>query len=434
MENVVKVSIIVPIYNVAKYLEECLDSLVNQTLTDIEIICINDGSTDESPSIVEKYASRDERIVYISKKNAGYGSAMNVGLREARGEYIGIVESDDFASLDMYEKLYKIAKENKLDIVKSNYYEHTDIGEDVKITRLDEIGYDYIFDPKDKMFLYDSIAHWSAIYSRELLISNEIYFRETPGACYQDVSFTYKTYLYAQNMMCLEDAYLHYRVDNQASSMKSKENAFAIFGEFEEIFKHLKMNNRVDLIKKVEQVKFIHFMVHYGRIDLLFKYAYLMKMTEILKDDESRGYIDSNSWNNMEKYSLMRKIINDYASFFKEENEILYYNRLVLGPYIINTKMGTDTIKTYLQGFNRLVVFGAGVYGKALMDDILKYHEIESFVVSDLSNAGQAIRNIPVIALEQLRPSDDLVLFVALKKSSQSDVVKMLYEKGFRKI
>ena len=97
----IKVSVLVPIYNVEKYLDKCLQSLCNQTLQEMEIICINDGSTDSSRQIIERYAKIDKRIVVIDKKNTGYGNSMNVGLDRASGEYIGIVESDDFIEPDM---------------------------------------------------------------------------------------------------------------------------------------------------------------------------------------------------------------------------------------------------------------------------------------------------------------------------------------------
>ena len=121
----IRVSVLVPIYNVEKFLPECLDSLVNQTLKDIEIICINDGSTDRSPQIIQEYAKKDKRIKVINKKNSGYGDSMNQGLKKAKGEYIGIVESDDFIDLDAFEKFYKIAKKYDCDVVKSNFYEYS---------------------------------------------------------------------------------------------------------------------------------------------------------------------------------------------------------------------------------------------------------------------------------------------------------------------
>ena len=125
-----KVSIIVPTYNVENYLRECMDSIVGQTLKDIEIICINDGSTDKSLEILKNYAAKDPRIIIVDKKNEGYGVGMNIGLERASGEYIGIVEPDDFVPANMYEDLYNAAKKNDLDFVKADFYRFTGNEED----------------------------------------------------------------------------------------------------------------------------------------------------------------------------------------------------------------------------------------------------------------------------------------------------------------
>jgi len=117
-----KVSIIVPIYNVEKYLKECIESLLNQTLMQIEIICVNDGSTDRSLQIAQEYSQKDNRLIIIDKQNYGYGHTMNRGLEIAKGEYIGIVESDDFVKENMFEILYNLAKKHDVDVVKSNFY------------------------------------------------------------------------------------------------------------------------------------------------------------------------------------------------------------------------------------------------------------------------------------------------------------------------
>lgn len=118
-----KVSILVPIYNNEVYLHECIDSIINQTLKDIEIILLDDGSTDNSPQICDEYAKKDNRIKVVHKENTGYGHTMNLGIEMATGEYIGIVESDDYVELDMFESLYNATVQNnqKIDIVKSNH-------------------------------------------------------------------------------------------------------------------------------------------------------------------------------------------------------------------------------------------------------------------------------------------------------------------------
>ena len=115
-----KVSVIIPVYNVGKYLRKCLDSVINQTLKDIEIICVNDGSTDNSGKILDEYAAKDKRIKVIHQENQGLGAARNVGIDLAKGEYIGFVDSDDWISTGFYEKLYETAKRENSDISACN--------------------------------------------------------------------------------------------------------------------------------------------------------------------------------------------------------------------------------------------------------------------------------------------------------------------------
>lgn len=113
-----KVSIIVPVYNVESYLDECLTSLVNQSLNDIKIIIVNDGSTDSSQKIIDKYALRyPEKIMALNKENGGLASARNFGLQYAQGEYVGFVDSDDYVDVNMYNEMYNLAIKNNADLV-----------------------------------------------------------------------------------------------------------------------------------------------------------------------------------------------------------------------------------------------------------------------------------------------------------------------------
>ena len=118
-----KVSVIVPVYNVEKYIDKCLESLVNQTLKDIEIIIVNDGSTDNSIKIVEEYKEKyKNKIIYLEKENGGLSDARNYGIQYAKGEYIAFLDSDDYVDRKMYEKLYNKAIENNSDIVECDFY------------------------------------------------------------------------------------------------------------------------------------------------------------------------------------------------------------------------------------------------------------------------------------------------------------------------
>ena len=125
----IKVSIIVPVYNVEKYLRQCLDSLINQTLQEIEIICVDDGSTDNSSNILSDYAQKDSRIIVHRQENQGLANARNAGLKLANGEYIGFLDSDDFVDIDFFEKLYQAASSDNADIARALYKYHYPDGE-----------------------------------------------------------------------------------------------------------------------------------------------------------------------------------------------------------------------------------------------------------------------------------------------------------------
>jgi len=189
-----RVSIIIPTFNVEMYLEECLDSVVNQTLRDIEIICVNDGSTDNSLSILEEYAEKDERIKIISKPNSGYGHTMNLGMDAATGEYIGILEPDDYVALDMYETLYIEAVENDVDLIKADFCRFTGSGENLeksyeKVARKAE-NYNRIINPRKELEIFHFVMNtWSGIYKRDFLEKHNIRHNETPGASFQDNGF-----------------------------------------------------------------------------------------------------------------------------------------------------------------------------------------------------------------------------------------------------
>ena len=227
-----KVSVVVPVYNVEKYLEQCLDSIVNQTLKDIEIICVDDGSTDKSGEILDKYVTEDDRVKVIHKKNSGYGNSMNIGFDAAQGEYIGIIESDDYAELNMFESLYECAVENNLDVVKSEYFfyfsipiernEKQDVFSEVMCSRIFKPLTD--FESKMEMVEFFNIKPtiWSSIYRRDFIRKNDIRFNETPGASFQDASFNFKVWACAERVKLYPEAFLHYRQDNENSSVNSK--------------------------------------------------------------------------------------------------------------------------------------------------------------------------------------------------------------------
>lgn len=256
------VSVLVPICNVERYLRECLESLMAQTLEDLQIICIDDGSTDSSLSIAREFEALDPRFEIITKPNSGYGNSMNIGLDKSRGRYIGIVESDDFAECDMFEKLFSLADKHDADVVKSNFFAHTtyeDPSKDAHVNNLEGCTLYKVHSPKDNYASFlGRPAIWSGLYKASFLKTNGIRFLESPGASFQDTSFNFKIFAAAERAYLVKEAYLHYRIDNSNSSVKSLNKVFCICDEYQEIwrFAHEHGLMGTDLAKLIPQIQF----------------------------------------------------------------------------------------------------------------------------------------------------------------------------------
>lgn len=264
-----KVSILVPICNVEKFLDQCLQSLVEQTLKDVEIICINDGSTDNSSNIIRRYSDKDYRFVVIDKSNSGYGDSMNQGLAAARGEYIGIVESDDFVEKNMFEELYLLAKQYDADVVKSNYNMYWgETGTFIFYNNLKVKEAVLSNEDARNHILFNAPAIWSAIYKRSMLLENSITFLSTPGASYQDTSFNFKVAVCAKIIALTSKAYLNYRQDNVNSSVKiaNKEKIMYVNREYDEIRRFIQIRGFEDYFPTYCTLRLGGYMWNYLRI------------------------------------------------------------------------------------------------------------------------------------------------------------------------
>ena len=213
------VSVVVPVYNVEKYLRECLDSIVNQTLKDIEIILVDDGSPDNCPQICDEYAAKDARIKVIHKPNGGYGSAVNRGIEEAIGEYIGIVESDDWIEPDMYEKLYNNAKESNSDVCICDFYHARNSGNTIHeyITKKN-IGLNECFNLLSKPeIMYQPAYPWNKLYKKEFLDTNQIKMFEDKRM-YQDITWNSEILSKCKLFSYINEPLYYYRYDSVNSS------------------------------------------------------------------------------------------------------------------------------------------------------------------------------------------------------------------------
>lgn len=244
MAEKILVSLLMPVFNVEKYLPEALDSALGQTLEGIEIICIDDGSSDGSGDILDDYAAREPRMRVRHRANGGYGSAMNLGLDLARGKYIAILEPDDFLDKHMLADLYQIAEKYQLDFVKSDFamVEGEPGAYKVSPTHIywQNDMYGKVLSGQEKKELFRGyLAHWACLYRRSFLEKNHIRFNETPGASYQDTGFWFLTMALSERVYLHDGCYYHYRQDNPEASQWSRDKVYCIADEYEFIYKQL---------------------------------------------------------------------------------------------------------------------------------------------------------------------------------------------------
>lgn len=311
-----KVSVLVPCYNVERFLPQCLDSLVAQTLKELQIICINDGSTDNTLQILKEYAARDSRVEIIDKKNSGYGASMNCGLDAAYGEYIGIVESDDFADKRMFKKLYAFAAKHDCDLVKSNYCEYAD-GKSHALKPFKGFAYKRVFDPVDTPDVLRVIPIiWAGLYRRQMLIDYDLRFNETPGASFQDTSFVQRVWFAAKRAALLPGSYLNYRIDNAASSVKSTSKVYEICEEFaasEDFLEKYPEKQRV-FAPMLNAVKMATYRWNYDRIAEECRRDFCHKWAEEFSAAQSEDLLDECLFDRLHWQELM-DLLDDPDSF-----------------------------------------------------------------------------------------------------------------------
>ena len=228
MDQTIKVSVIMPSLNVGDYIRECIESVVNQTLKEIEIICIDAGSTDGTLEVLREYASKDPRIRLEHSEVRSYGHQMNMGLNMAMGEYIGIVETDDYITQDMFEKLYAAASNaNKPDVVKSPFYQLNPQGDSrppLEVRRLNQAADGEVFSLTEHYgMIGEHPSIWSCIYRNDFLIRRNIRFQELPGAGWADNLFFYRTLCEAERICWVNEPFYYYRENNPSSSSNLKD-------------------------------------------------------------------------------------------------------------------------------------------------------------------------------------------------------------------
>lgn len=272
----IKVSIIVPLLNSIQYIDECISSVLNQTLHEIEVICVDAGSNDGTLERLQQYADTDARLRIINSNKKSYGHQVNLGLNAARGKYVAILESDDFIIEDMYQILYELAEKNDLDSVKSDFCLFFGDGDERTFTRRylmqDRKYYNKVLDPTADTNLFQAYnINTPGIYLLEFIRKYNIRLNETPGASFQDNGLWFQIFVNSRKMFfCPQPMYM-IRRDNENSSVKSKTKVFCMCDEYDFI-RHI-LNATDELEKK------------YAPICALYRYrAYTFTLNRIAEE------------------------------------------------------------------------------------------------------------------------------------------------------
>jgi len=233
----VKVSVIVPIYNSEKYLKKCIDSLVSQTLDDMEFILINDGSTDGSDEIIKSY--NDSRIKYFKRTNHGIGATRNFGIDKANGEFIGFLDSDDYVEPDMYLKMYNECVNKNLDIVICDHY--IENGDNKDILKFIDFGVTSLNDSPN-LLLDINLAPWNKIYSKKIFSSDTYY---PTGVKYEDTPWVALMFSRAERIGKLNEPLYHYIVHDNSQTTVIDDRVFDIFKITDLLLKDLGNNENI---------------------------------------------------------------------------------------------------------------------------------------------------------------------------------------------
>lgn len=314
-----KISVIVPMYNVEKYLAKCLDSLVNQTMQDIEFIIVNDGSTDNSKYIAKQYLEKyPEKIKYLEKENGGLSDARNFGLKYAKGEYIAFLDSDDYVEKEMYKNMYEIAKKENSDMVECNFiWEYPN-------KKRDDIGNYYT--NKNEAIVKARVVAWNKLIKRQKIEEANIEFPK--GLRYEDVEFFYKLVPYLDKISFDANCYIHYIQRETSISNTQNIKTKDIFEVLENVISYYKEKNIYEKYKDELEYIYVRFLLC----------SSLKRMCKIENKQDRKNLLCKTYSNIQEKFPNWKK------------NKILNRDKTIKNAYIKSVNKQTFKIYCFILG------------------------------------------------------------------------------------
>ena len=409
-----KFSIIIPVCNVEKYLAECLDSILKLKKYPMEVICINDGSTDKSLTILEQFKTKDNRIQIIDKPNSGYGDSMNIGLKKASGDYIGIIESDDIALTGSFEKLLFFAEITNADVVKGNFnYYNSEKKEKVLYPNFKDFPYEKQISINNYPTLFFTApAIWSGIYKKDFLVDNNIAFLPTPGASYQDTSFAFKVWAVAKSIYLIPDPIINYRQDSTGSSSNISKKVFNIFNETSAMESFLLEHHLEHFYPEFVKTKFISYKWTLDRLNANDKKKFFLQWFPELKSEFEHGYFIKKYWDDYNWNFIHQLVFNSYSCI-----ETICNGWDPLAPELNKIHLISQVSPVY--------VYGAGKVGIRKKQELNSLGiQVAAFIVSEKEDNPEVLDNVPVIPLSQA--DRDGVVFIGVSNKYKAEIIDTL--------
>lgn len=418
MAEKVLVSFLMPVFNVEKYLPEALDSALGQILESIEIICIDDGSTDSSGRMLDAYAVREPRVRVHHRANGGYGSAMNLGLDLARGEYIAILEPDDFLDKHMLADLYQLAEKYRLDFVKSDFAMVEGEQGDYQVSPTHVYWrpkmYGKVLSSQEKKELFRGyLAHWACLYRRSFLEKNHIRFNETPGASYQDTGFWFQTMVLSERVYLHDGCYYHYRQDNPDASQWSRDKIYCITDEYDFIYRELsKRGMLLDYWPQFVAFAFIGHRDTLYRLGSSHRAEFIRHIAEWFGRFEKDGRLDTSFMEKTDK-EMLEQILSSPEDFVQKIAAVHGFIHETLEPY------------------DDFYIYGAGTRAKRIYRYL--YDEDKKFFLGYLTTEAGEIRRIfgqPVKAIGEVTVGKQTGVIIGVTDRYRKEIMEELHRRG----
>lgn len=423
------VSVIMPSLNVVKYIDECIQSVLNQSLKEIEIICVDAGSTDGTYERLKEYETNDSRVRVILSDKRSYGYQVNLGIKESNAKYIGIVETDDYVDENMFDILYNRAEDNNLDFVKADFtflydFDGYYLYKPAKL--FDENTnkfYNKVIQPLDCTYLYfHDFNVWKGIYNREFLIENDVMFNESAGASFQDIGFQQLLLYYAKRCMYIPEKLYYYRFGHMTNSSVSPKILQFVKQEFEHLLDN-KLNGMTG--RKIELI--------YQKmgLDLWSQYNVLIDLngSGVKKEDVNQCY----QWIKQKLFIALNngivKSIDMNQTTWKQITFLLDDKEAYTDKYLAMIQAKTDRIKSKLGKIN--VIWGCGVYGMEALNFCKKYgYDCIALIDNNSKLWGRKISGIEVKAPVDIINKKLDVKYVVANKLHSEEIEMQLKKNG----